>query len=108
LADAAHAAGAANVAAMIPYFGYARQDVRAHPGEARSASLAARLLGAAGIERVLVLELHSPALESAFPMPVVQLRADEVVLNAIRAHGFTIVAPDAGGLKRAQRYATAL
>jgi ribose-phosphate pyrophosphokinase len=106
LADAARAEGAARVTAVIPCFGYARQDVR-KAGEPRSAQLAARLLAAAGIGRVIVLELHSPALESAFPMPVTQLRADDVLLPVIRRQ-CVIVSPDAGGLKRAQRYALAL
>jgi ribose-phosphate pyrophosphokinase len=107
LADAARAAGAERVTALVPYFAYARQDVRKHFGEPRSAQLAARLLAAAGIERVIALELHSPALESAFPMPVTHLQADELVLPLIRARGRVIVSPDAGGLKRAQRYAAA-
>lgn len=106
LADAARAEGAARVTAVIPCFGYARQDVR-KAGEPRSAQLAARLLAAAGIGRLIVLELHSPALESAFPMPVTQLRADDVLLPVIR-RPCVIVSPDAGGLKRAQRYALAL
>jgi ribose-phosphate pyrophosphokinase len=107
LADAARCEGAARVTALIPYFGYARQDVR-QPGEARSAQVAARILAAAGIERLVVLELHSGALESAFAMPVIHLQADELVLPRLRGRGFTIVSPDAGGLKRAQRYAAAL
>jgi ribose-phosphate pyrophosphokinase len=106
LADAARAEGAARVAALIPYFGYARQDAR-KPGEPRSAQLASRLLAAAGIDRAIVLELHSPALESAFPMPVTHLRADEVFLSKISGN-VVIASPDAGGLKRAQRYALAL
>ncbi|HEX6265431.1 MAG TPA: ribose-phosphate diphosphokinase [Burkholderiales bacterium] len=107
LADAARAAGAGRVTAVIPYFGHARQDVR-RPGEARSAQLAARILGAAGIDRLIVLELHSPALESAFPMPVTHLRADEAILKALASRAAAIVSPDAGGLKRAQRYALSL
>lgn len=107
IADAARAEGAARVGALIPYLGYARQDVR-KPGEPRSAQLAARLLAAAGIEHAIVLELHSPALESAFAMPVLHLEADELLLPRLRGRGFTIVSPDAGGMKRAQRYATAL
>ncbi len=108
IADAARAAGAARVSAVIPYFAYARQDVRKHPGEPRSAQLAARLLATAGIERVIALELHSGALESAFPMPLVHLQADELLLPIARRRGCAIVSPDAGGLKRAQRYAAAL
>lgn len=111
IADAARAAGAARVTAVVPYFGYARQDVRKRPGEPRSAQLAARILHCAGVERMVALELHSPALESAFKMPLIHLDADELMLRAIRRWNIAdlaIVAPDAGGLKRAQRYATAL
>jgi ribose-phosphate pyrophosphokinase len=108
LADAARCAGAARVRAVIPYFGYARQDVRDLPGAPRSAQLAARLLATAGVQQVIALELHSPALESAFPMPVLHLQADELMLPLLRSRDLVIVAPDAGGLKRAQRYAMAL
>ena len=111
IADAARAAGAARVTAVVPYFGYARQDVRKSPGEPRSAQLAARILHCAGVERMVALELHSPALESAFEMPLIHLYADELMLRAIRSWNIAdlaIVAPDAGGLKRAQRYAAAL
>lgn len=111
IADAARAAEAARVTAVVPYFGYARQDVRKSPGEPRSAQLAARILRCAGVERVVALELHSPALESAFDMPLIHLQADELMLRAIRSWNIAdlvIVAPDAGGLKRAQRYAAAL
>jgi ribose-phosphate pyrophosphokinase len=107
LADAARCAGAARVRALIPYFGYARQDVRDLPGVPRSAQLAARLLAAAGVERVIALELHSAALESAFLMPLEHLQADEIMLPLL-SRDLAIVAPDAGGLKRAQRYAMAL
>jgi ribose-phosphate pyrophosphokinase len=111
MAEAARAAGAARVTALVPYFGYARQDVRKQPGEPRSAQLAARLLAAAGVDRMVVLELHSPALESAFPMPLTHLLADDALLPAVRVWALpapTIVSPDAGGLKRAQRCAAAL
>ena len=111
IADAARAAGAARVTAVVPYFGYARQDVRKSPGEPRSAQLAARILRCAGVGRMVALELHSPALESAFDMPLIHLQADELMLRAIRSWNIAdlaIVAPDAGGLKRAQRYAAAL
>jgi ribose-phosphate pyrophosphokinase len=111
LADAAHAAGAARITAVVPYFGYARQDVRKTGREPRSARLAARLLADAGVDRLVALELHSPALESAFDMPLVHLEADEPMLAVVRdwnVPDLTIVSPDAGGLKRAQRYALAL
>ncbi len=111
IAEAARAAGAGRVTAVVPYFGYARQDVRSSAGEPRSAQLAARILRCAGVDRIVALELHTPALESAFEMPLIHLRADELMLPAIRNLGLsqlTVVSPDAGGLKRAQRYAAAL
>jgi len=111
LADAARSAGAARITALIPYFAYARQDVRNTPGEPRSARLVAEILRTAGVDRAVTLELHAPALESAFPIPVVHLAAEPLVLPVLRdwhLADLTIVAPDAGGLKRAQRYATAL
>lgn len=111
IADAARGGGAARVTAVIPYFGYARQDVRKNPGDPLSAQLAARILGCAGVDRVVTLELHSPALESAFAMPLLHLSTDALMLPAIRSCNFpdlVIVAPDAGGFKRAQRYATEL
>lgn len=111
LADAARAAGAARITAVVPYFGYARQDVRKSAGEARSAQLVARILECAGIERLVALELHSPSLEAAFRIPLAHLAADEVALPVIkqwRLPALTVVSPDAGGMKRAQRYAGVL
>ncbi len=111
LADAARAAGASRVTAVVPYFGYARQDMRKSAGEPRSAQIVAKLLFAAGIDRLVTVELHSAALESAFQMPLVHLEADDAMLPVIRSWeiaDLAIVSPDAGGLKRAQRYASAL
>lgn len=111
LADAARGAGAARLTAVMPYFGYSRQDRRKQPGEARSAQLAARMLECAGVDRVVVLEPHSQALENAFRIPFIQVEADEAALALVRKwrlRDLTVVSPDAGGLKRAQRYAAAL
>jgi ribose-phosphate pyrophosphokinase len=111
LADAARAAGAARVMAIVPYFGYARQELRGRVGEARSAQVAARLLAAVGVDHLITLDLHAPALESAFPMPATLLRADELFLPLVKSWAISnlvVVSPDAGGLKRAQRYALAL
>jgi len=111
IADAACAGGAGRVTAVVPYFGYARQDVRKNAGEPRSARLAGRVLLTAGVDRLIAMELHSPALESAFEMPLLHLQADELMLPAISGWGIrdlAIVSPDAGGMKRAQRYAIAL
>ena len=93
LADAARAAGASRVTAVVPYFGYARQDVRKSAGEPLSAAIAARLLSNVGIDRLVTVELHSPALESAFPMPLIQLEADEAMLPVVRGMGPSPISP---------------
>ncbi len=77
MVDAARAAGAARVTAVVPYLGYARQEQRARPGDPRSAQVVARLLGAVGLDHLVTLDLHAPALESAFPMPATLLRAED-------------------------------
>jgi ribose-phosphate pyrophosphokinase len=111
LADAARAAGAARIIALVPYFGYARQEQRSRNGDARSAQVVARLLGAVGIDHLVTLDLHAPALESALPMPATLLGADELFAPRIQTwhlDKLVVVAPDAGGIKRAQRVARRL
>jgi ribose-phosphate pyrophosphokinase len=111
LTDAVRAAGAARVIGIVPYFGYARQEQRSRPGDPRSAQVVGRLLGCVGLDHLVTLDLHAPALESALPMPATLLHAEEVFLPRIRSWGIrnlVLVSPDAGGLKRAQRYAFAL
>jgi ribose-phosphate pyrophosphokinase len=111
LIDACRAAGARRVTALAPYFGYARQDQRSRVGDPRSAQVVARLLGAVGLDHLVTLDLHAPSLESAFSMPCTLLRADDLFVPVIERWGvrdLVIVAPDAGGLKRAQRYAARL
>jgi ribose-phosphate pyrophosphokinase len=111
LADAVRAAGAARITGIVPYFGYARQEQRSRPGDPRSAQVVGRLLGSVGMDHLITLDLHAPALESALPMPATLLRAEEVFLPQIKSWGIrdlVVVTPDAGGLKRAQRYALAL
>jgi ribose-phosphate pyrophosphokinase len=73
--------------------------------------VAARLLAAVGVDHLVTLDLHAPALESAFPMPATLLQADELFLPHVKSWAISdlvVVTPDAGGLKRAQRYALAL
>jgi len=111
LADAARAAGAAQITAVVPYFGYARQEQRSRVGDARSAQVVARLLGTVGIDHLVTLDLHAPALESAMPMPATLLGADELFVPHIQTwqlKKLVVVAPDAGGVKRAQRVARRL
>jgi ribose-phosphate pyrophosphokinase len=111
LIDAARAAGAACITALVPYLGYARQEQRNRNGDARSAQVVARLLDSVGLDHLVVLDLHAPALESAFAMSMTLLRPEEVFLPRIKSWGIrnlAVVAPDAGGMKRAQRFALAL
>jgi ribose-phosphate pyrophosphokinase len=111
LIDAAKAAGASRVTALVPYLAYARQEQRARRGDPRSAQVVARLLGAVGLDHLVTLDLHAPALESAFPMPVTLLHAEEAFLPLIKSWNLKdliVVTPDAGGLKRAQRFGQAL
>ena len=111
LADAVRAAGAARVTGIVPYFGYARQEQRSRPGDPRSAQVVGRLLDSVGLNHLVTLDLHAPALESALPMPATLLHAAEVFLPQVKSWGIrnlVVVSPDAGGLKRAQRYALAL
>ncbi len=111
LIDAARACGARRVTALVPYFGYARQDQRTRPGDPRSAQIVAKLLASVGLDQLVVLDLHAPSLESALPMPCTLLRADDLFAPVIERWGMkdpAIVAPDAGGLKRAQRFASRL
>jgi ribose-phosphate pyrophosphokinase len=111
LTDAVRAAGAAQVTAIVPYFGYARQEQRGRSGDPRSAQVVSRLLGSVGIDHLITLDLHAPALESALPMPVTLLHAEEVFLPRIKnwhIRDLVVVSPDAGGIKRAQWYALSL
>jgi ribose-phosphate pyrophosphokinase len=110
LADACRGAGARRVVAVVPYFGYSRQDQRGSPGDPRSAQVAAKLLAAVGMDHLVTIDLHSTALESAFAMPVTNVPAIDIfrpLFSASPQYG-VVVSPDAGGIKRAQQFAAAL
>jgi ribose-phosphate pyrophosphokinase len=111
LADACHRAGAARMTAVVPYFGYARQDRRASAREAGGARVIADLIETRGFARLVALDLHSPALEGFFSIPVEHLSAVPVLVKAlgtaVPATG-VVVAPDLGAAKLAERYAKVL
>jgi ribose-phosphate pyrophosphokinase len=111
LADAARRAGAARVTAVIPYFGYARQDRRASGREPVSARLVADLIDAGGVHRVVAVDLHTAALEGFFAIPLEHLTAVPTLAEAARAglapHS-VVVAPDLGAVKLAERYGSLL
>lgn len=105
LADACRRAGAARVTAVIPYFGYARQDRRASGREAVGAAVVAGLIEAAGVARVVSVDLHAPEIEGFFRIPVEHLSAIPLLAGTLRASaGSVIVAPDLGAVKLAGRY----
>jgi ribose-phosphate pyrophosphokinase len=112
LADACRRAGAARLTAVIPYFGYARQDRRASGRESVGARVIADLLEAGDLDRVVAIDLHSPALEGFFSMPLEHLTAVPLLAQALRHSGVgaggVVVAPDLGAARLADRYAKLL
>jgi ribose-phosphate pyrophosphokinase len=110
-ADALKRSSAARITAVMPYYGYARQDRKDKPRVPISAKLVADLLQAAGVSRVLTMDLHAPAIQGFFDVPVDHLLAAPVLLDWIdkqRYQNPTIVSPDAGGAERARFYAKRL
>lgn len=106
--DAAKRASADKVIAVIPYFGWARQDRKDRPRVSIGAKLAANLLHAAGADRVMTCDLHADQIQGFFDFPVDHLYASTVFIPAIRAmeiENLSIAAPDMGGAKRANSYA---
>ena len=110
LADTCRRAGAMRLTAVIPYFGYARHDRRAGGREPVGARLIADILVAAGIERVVALDLHSPTLEGFFSVPLEHLTAVPALARAVDdgAGSRVVVAPDLGAARLADRYGRAL
>jgi ribose-phosphate pyrophosphokinase len=111
MADACRRAGASHLTAVIPYFGYARQDRRARGREPLSARLIADLLDTSAIQRVLAMDLHSQGVESAFAIPVEHASAVPILAEAVRSslsRNAVIVSPDLGAVKMAERYAKLL
>lgn len=110
--DALKRASAGSITAVIPYFGYARQDRKTKPRSPITARLTADLLTAAGVQRVVTIDLHSPAIQGFFSVPVDNLYAKPVFVSYVKLHYDTdkliIVSPDAGGVARARSYAEAL
>jgi ribose-phosphate pyrophosphokinase len=111
LADACRRAGAERITAVVPYFGYARQDRREQSGEPLSARLVAQLIEAGGFMRVVALDLHTPSLEGCFVIPLEHLSAVDLLAETIRARvapAAVVVSPDLGAVKLAERYAALL
>lgn len=104
--DALRRASARRITAVIPYFGYARQDRKVAPRTPISAKLIANLITSAGADRVLTLDLHASQIQGFFDIPVDNLYASPLMAADIRHHfspeNLTIISPDVGGLVRAR------
>ena len=106
--DAAKRASAYSVAAVIPYFGWARQDRKDKPRVSIAAKLVADMLTAAGVNRVITMDLHADQIQGFFDVPVDHLYASSVFIPYIKSLNFDnmcIATPDVGGAKRANSYA---
>jgi ribose-phosphate pyrophosphokinase len=109
--DAFKRASAGRITAVIPYYGYARQDRKDKPRVPISSKLAADLITVAGADRLLTMDLHANQIVGFFHIPVDHLYAAPVILKWISAQNFknlTIVSPDAGGVERARAFAVRL
>jgi ribose-phosphate pyrophosphokinase len=112
MVDALKRASASRVTAVMPYYGYARQDRKVASRAPITAKLIADIITAAGADRVLTVDLHAGQIQGFFDIPVDHLYAGPIMAEAIRANHFTsectVVSPDAGGVERARAFAKRL
>jgi len=109
--DAARRASAKNIVAVIPYFGFARQDRKDRPRVTIAAKLIANLLTAAGVQRIITIDLHADQIQGFFDVPVDHLFASSVFvpyMEKLKLPKVTMASPDTGGTRRAAAYAKAL
>lgn len=108
LIDAARRASAARITAVIPYFGYARQERKDQPRVSIAAKLMANMLTTAGVDRVLTMDLHAAQIQGFFDVPVDHLYGSGVFVDYVHSlnlSNLVVVAPDVGSLKMARAYA---
>ena len=111
LIDAAKRASAGYITAVIPYYGYARQDRKDKPRVPISAKLIANMLSAAGVDRIMTMDLHADQIQGFFDIPLDHLKSEPIFVNYLRAGDMSNVlfaSPDVGGVKRARNYARIL
>lgn len=111
LIDAAKRASASRVTAVIPYFGYARQDRKDQPRVSITAKLVANLITAAGADRVITMDLHAPQIQGFFDIPVDHLYSSAIFIDYFRKkkiHNLAVASPDVGGIKMARSFAKRL
>jgi ribose-phosphate pyrophosphokinase len=108
LIDAFRRSSASRITAVIPYFGYARQDKKVSPRVPISAKLVADLLDNAGVDRVITMDLHAGQIQGFFNVPVDNLYSAPIIIDDIKtrfSEDLVVVSPDAGGVERARAYA---
>ncbi|MEJ6686573.1 MAG: ribose-phosphate pyrophosphokinase [Crocinitomicaceae bacterium] len=111
LIDAARRASARKIIAVMPYFGFARQDRKDKPRVAIGAKLKANMLMAAGVDRIMTMDFHADQIQGFFEVPVDHLYASTLFLKEIeklKSNNLVIAAPDVGGAKRANSYSKKL
>jgi len=111
MVDAAKRSSARKVAAVIPYFGYARQDRKDQPRVSITAKLVANLLTTAGADRIITMDLHAPQIQGFFDIPVDHLYSSAVLVKHFRdkkLENLAVASPDVGGIKMARAYAKRL
>ncbi|MBK1827840.1 ribose-phosphate diphosphokinase [Haloferula rosea] len=113
MVDAARRASAGRITAVMPFFGYARQDRKDQPRVPITAKLVANLLTSSGVDRVLAMDLHAPQIQGFFDIPVDHLYAKPALIGYIREKvpdpsNLVVVSPDVGGVKMARAYADAI
>jgi ribose-phosphate pyrophosphokinase len=111
ITDALKRASAKSITAVIPYYGYARQDRKVKPRVPISAKLVADLITVAGVSRVISMDLHVGQIQGYFDIPVDNIFSAPIVLNYIREHfkdSLSIISPDPGGVERARAFAKRL
>ncbi len=115
MAEACKRASAGRITAVLPYFGYARQDRKVKPRQPITARLVANLIQAAGVDRVLTMDLHAGQIQGFFDIPVDNLYAQPMFYQFLREsivtedpNAYVMVSPDAGGVERARSYARRL
>jgi len=111
--DALRRASAARITAVIPYYGYAKQDKKTKPREPISAKVVANLLKTTGTKRVVTMDLHAAQIQGFFDIPVDNLMAMPTLCNYLKREGLSddrivVVSPDAGGVHRAELFAKRL
>jgi len=112
MTDALKRSSSHSITAVMPYYGYARQDRKVQPRVPITAKLVSDLLTAAGVDRVIAMDLHASQIQGFFNIPFDHLYAKPVLINHIRQHydlsKLVVVSPDAGGVERARAYAKQL